>query len=538
MGELVGLACERHLRDLVDGPARGLHFDERAASQGIEFFPCLQHWKGEYFGQPFELAGWQDFIVGSLVGWKNADGLRRFRTAYIEVAKKNGKSALAAGIGLYLLVVDGEPGAEVYAAATKLDQARIVFEDARKFVLATPGIRRRCVVLQKSISFPEINGVFQVLVGAGDTTDGLNVHGAIVDEVHRHKTRAMLDVLNYGTAARRQPLFFMITTAGDALAQVCREQHDYTIKVVSGALKNDAWFGYVAALDKEDDWADERVWHKPNPGLGINLRLDDLRRQFNEASGRAAAQSSFRRLRLNDWVDASEAWLSQTDWRQGAGAIDLDRLAGRECFGGLDLSSKIDISAFVLTFPPCESDPNWVFLCRFFMPEETIAEAEHRDRVPYRQWVEDGHLIATDGAVVDQDRIKTEVLDLAERFGFSTIGYDPWNSTKLVTELTTEGFQMIELRQGVATLGAPSKEFEAIVRAGNFRYGDNPVMKWMSANVVVKRDDNDNLMPKKGKSTGRIDGIMGAIFGVKCWLLVNPHGEFTYEAGEMFAGAA
>jgi phage terminase large subunit-like protein len=300
---MVRLACERHLDDLAEGAGRGLRFDLAAARHAIEFFGFLRHSKGEWAGQTFELAPWQAFIVGALFGWKRNDGLRRFRTAYCAVPRKNGKSSIAAGIGLYLLVADREQGAEVYSAATSRDQARIVFDEAKRMVASSPALRRRVDMLINNLHVAPTNSRFMPLSSDSSTMDGLNVHGAIIDELHAHKTRNVVDVLETATGARRQPLLFEITTAGYDRHSICFEHHDYSLKVLQGIVRDDAWFAVIAGAEEGDDWTDPEVWRKANPNLGRSVKEDDLRRKAEKAIALPGAQNAFRRMHLNEWTE-------------------------------------------------------------------------------------------------------------------------------------------------------------------------------------------------------------------------------------------
>ena len=341
---LVRLACQRHLDDLASGGGRGLRFELAAARHAIEFFGFLRHSKGEWAGETFTLAPWQAFIVGALFGWKRDDGLRRFRTAYCAVPRKNGKSSTSAGIGLYLLVADGEQGAEVYSAATTRDQARIVFDEARRMVATSPALRRRVELLINNLHVAASASRFMPLSSDSSTMDGLNVHGAIIDELHAHKTRGVVDVLDTATGARRQPLLFEITTAGYDRHSICFEHHDYSIKVLDGVLQDDSWFAYIAAADEGDDWTDPKVWRKANPNFGISVKEDDLARKAEKAVALPGAQNAFRRLHLNQWTEQAERWIDMAAWDACDAPVDPERLRGRACFGGLDLSTTTDLS--------------------------------------------------------------------------------------------------------------------------------------------------------------------------------------------------
>jgi phage terminase large subunit-like protein len=341
---LVRLACARHLDDLGSDGSRGLHFHPQAAQHAIDFFGFLRHSKGEWAGQTFTLAPWQAFVVGSLFGWQRMDGLRRFRTAYCAVPRKNGKSTLSAGIGLYLLVADGEQGAEIYSAATTRDQARIVFDEAKRMVGSSPALKRVSVLIN-NLNVEASASRFMPLSADASSMDGLNVHGAIIDELHAHRTRHVVDVLETATGARRQPLLFEITTAGYDRHSICFEHHDYAIKLLEGVLQDDSWFAYIASADENDDWTNQKVWRKANPSFGISVKADDLARKAEKAIALPGAQNAFRRMHLNEWTEQAERWIDIGAWDACDGQVNLEHLRGRTCFGGLDLSTTTDVTA-------------------------------------------------------------------------------------------------------------------------------------------------------------------------------------------------
>ena len=336
VGQRVRQAVERHVGDLRSAKDRGLRFDPKAAERVLKFFGFLHHSKGEWAGRPFVLSPWQVFILWVVFGWKRADGTRRFRTAYIEIGRKNGKSTLAAGVALYLFAADQEPGAEVYTAATKRDQARIVHSEAIRMVQSSPGLQRFIDIFKDNLSMLRTNSKYEPLGADADTMDGLNVHGAIIDELHAHKTRNLWDVLETATGARRQPLIFAITTAGFDRQSLCWQQHDYAEKVLDRIVSDDTHFAFVAALDSEDDWTDRAAWIKANPNLGVSVKPESLEEQCVKAESLPSAQNAFRRLRLNQWTEQSERWIDLAVWDEGAIAVDPEALRRRRCFGGLD----------------------------------------------------------------------------------------------------------------------------------------------------------------------------------------------------------
>jgi phage terminase large subunit-like protein len=523
---LVRLACKRHLRDLETGKQRGLYFDSEAGQHAVEFFSFLKHSKGEWAGQSFELSPWEIFIVYVLFGWKKKGGLRRFSAGYAEVARKNGKSTLCAGIGLYLFFADGEPGAEVYCAATKKDQARIVFKEAERMRKASPALSKRIVSFRDNMNIPGTASKFEPLGADEDTLDGLNIHGAIIDEYHAHKTAKVFDVIDTATAARRQPLTFTITTAGFDRESPCWKQHAYCERVLEEIVPDDSIFIFIAGLDKDDDWEDERNWHKANPNLLVSVKIDDLRRKAHKAKNEPSSLNTFLRLHLNKWTNQDTAWIRMEKWNACVGyplaGIDakvlhdqmLERLAGRLCIIGLDLSSKVDLTAAVKLFPPIEEDPHWIVIPRFFMPADNVDKRVKEDRVPYDVWIREGFITATDGNVVDFDFIRATVLKDCDAFDVREVAFDPWNATQLSTQLIDDGVTMVEHRQGYASMSEPTKNLGALVLSKKLAHLGNPVLKWMASNIVIKTDEAGNIKPNKNKSGEKIDGLVALIMAL------------------------
>lgn len=499
-------ACERHLEDLEGGADRGLTFDPAAAQHAVDFFGFLKHSKGEWAGEVFQLAPWQTFLVAVLFGWKREDGFRRFRTAYVEVPRKSGKSTLAAGVGLYLFFADGEPGAEVYTAATKRDQARITHGEAARMVKASPALRRRIGSFRDNLHVLATASKFEPLGADADFMDGLNVHGAIIDELHAHRTRAVWDVLETATGSRRQPLLFSITTAGYDRESICWELHEYSQKVLEGVIEDDTFFAFIAALDEGDDWADETVWAKVNPSLGVSVKLDDLRRKAVKAKETPAAQNAFRRLHLCEWTQQEERWLDIEDWNACAFPVDLAALRGRRCFAGLDLSSTTDLTALVLYFP--RDDAPSEVLPYFWMPGENILQRMRRDRVPFDAWARDGYLELTEGNIVDYDAIRKRVHEVAELYDLAEIVYDRWNATALITQLQNDGLTVVPFGQGFASMTAPTKELEKLVLGRQLAHAGHPVLRWNVSNAMVRQDPAGNYKPDRAKSRDRIDGVV------------------------------
>lgn len=515
--EAVRQACERHQRDLEDGEDRGLWFDDRTARMAIGFFSLCKHSKGEWAGTPLMLEPWQQFVIASLFGWKREDGMRRFRTGYIEVARKNGKTtAFLAALGLYLLLADGEPGAEIYSAATKRDQARISHAEATRMAKASPSIRNEVKIVRDNIHIPETASKFEPLGADADTMDGLNVHGALIDEIHAHKTSATWDVLETATGARRQPLTVAVTTAGFDRQSLCWDLHEYTQKVLSDTIEDDSWFGIIYTLDEDDDWDKEENWLKANPNLGVSKKLDDMHRLATRAKEMPSRLNSFQRLHLNIWTQAETKWIPPEHWAQCAEAVDAKGLQGRMCYGGLDLSRSTDITAFVLVFPPQAEGDRYQVLCRFWVPDEAMHERTRQDRVPYEQWVREGYIEATPGNVIDYDWILHQIDEDAQRYDIQEIAFDAWGAAQIQTDLMDMGGEewLVQFRQGYRSMSPPTKELERLILDHNLAHGNNPVLNWMADNLVVREDPAGNIKPDKEKSTERIDGMVALIMGL------------------------
>lgn len=528
-GESVRLACKRHLDDLEQGHRRGLSFKLTDALRAIQFFPdVLRLAEGEFAGKPFELGLWQKFIIGSLFGWKSADGHRRFRTAYIEIGKGNGKSPMAGGTGLYMMNADGEIGAHCFAAAVTREQANILFQDAVKMVDASPAMTARITKSGKRHVFNLANvstgSFFRPVSSEGKGLDGKRVHFAALDEIHEHPTALVVDKMRAGTKGRRQALIFEITNSGYDRHSVCYHHHDYSRKILEGILENDQWFAYICHLDvcqecrdagktlpsceKCDQWTDEKVWIKPNPNLDVSITSKYLREQVREAQGMPSKENIVKRLNFCMWTEQAVRWLPMDKWDGCKGHVDKAILAKAACFAGLDLANTSDLAAMVLVFPDGEG---YKLLPYFWVPEDTVRVRSEKERIPYDIWVREGFIKATEGAVIDYDVIRRDVNELAEKYSIQEIDLDPWNATQIRAQLEADGFQVVEIRQGFQTMSAPTKELERLIRAQLIEHGGNPVLRWNASNVSVRTDPAGNLKPDKERSIEKIDGITALI---------------------------
>lgn len=508
-GHLVVKACERHLDDLVHAPGRGLIFDEDQAQWAIDFFPSLlKHSKGEWAGQPLDLMPWQQFLIGSAFGWMRADGTRRFRLVYIEIPRKNGKSTLAAGVGILLAFFDDEPGAEVYAAATKRDQAKIVWSEARQMVLASPNIRRRVRVLVANLNDPHSASKFEPLGADADSMDGLNIHGRIIDELHAHKTRAMWDVLETATGARRQPLGFVITTAGADKASVCFEQHEYAIKVLEGVIHDDTLFAYIATIDEGDDPFDPATWAKANPNLGISVKLDDLERKAKKAQEVAGETNAFLRLHLDVWTQSVSRWLSPELWAHGDQAATS--VKGRPLFIGID--AVRDFASLVKWFPDGEGGGD--ALPEFFIPEELVDQMERDEGMPYREWARQGLIDLTDGDLTDFDNLLERVKKLSEEYDLQQIAIRRYNTIQFQGDLVGAGYEVVPFSSGFAHFAGPTAETERLLEEGKLRHGGHPVLRLMADNTSVRKNSDGDKRPDQEASGGRIGGMTALIMAL------------------------
>lgn len=516
-GQLIRLAVKRHLLDLQKGKKRGLRFDEQKASDAIEFFSYLKHSKGEWAGQSFTLEPWQKFIVWVLFGWVKKDGTRRFKTGYLEVPRKNGKSTLGAGIGLKLAFADDEPGAEVYSAATKKDQAIIVHGEATRMVKASPDLIDVIQVYKNSLTRIDKAQKYEPLGADEDTLDGLNVHAAIVDELHAHKTRGVYDLMETGTSARRQPLLFAITTAGtdQTEASICWEQHVYVEQILRGVIEDDTYFGFICNMDEKDDWQDERNWHKANPNLGVSKKLDYMRDQALKAKNMPSKLNTFLRLDLNQWTQQVTRWIDLGLWDKNAGApIDESELHGKPCYAGLDLSSVSDLTAFVLLFRDPASGVASV-LCRFWCPEARLSDEHNRYRDQYEAWAREGLITTTPGNAIDYEAVKAQVLKDASTFQIQELAVDRlFQGYQMSMQLAEEGLTVAACGMGFMSMAGPTAELERRLLSHSLRHGGHPLLRWMANNVAVKEDPAGNKKPDKAQSQGKIDGIVALLLAL------------------------
>jgi phage terminase large subunit-like protein len=529
VSEYARKAVERHVNDLKKQGTKkfSFTFDPSEGQRVIKFFSLLRHSKGEWAGSVFQLAPWQEFLIYVVFGWRTIEKTRRFRTVYLEVPRKNGKTTLAAGIGLYLLRGDNEPGAEIYAAATKYDQAKLCHTEAVRMVKSSPGLRGRISVYRNNLSIDETNSKFEPVGRDHDTLDGLNIHGAIIDELHVHKTREMWDVIDTGTGSRRQPLIFCITTAGFDRQSICWENHEYVEKILDGIINDETFFGIIYTVDEGDNWNDESTWAKANPNYGISVYAHDLKRKAKKAAEMPSALNAFLRKHLDIWTQSETAWLTHELWGACSMPVDPDGLKGRMCYAGLDLSTNIDVTAFVMVFPPETENDQFKVLCRFFIPQDSIEVRVRRDRVPYDVWVRQGFIMATPGNRIDLKFVVDQIDQDATTYDLMQIAYDRWGAAQVVADLQELGYDeepgdddeqiarcLVRFGQGYASMSSPAKELERLVLGREIAHGGNPVLTWMMSNVIMSEDPAGNIKPDKKKSTEKIDGVVALLMGL------------------------
>lgn len=513
--ELVILACKRHLNDLKKSKTKAFpyKFDVDLANRYLDFFDLLKHSKGELAGQPIHLELWQCFRIGSVFGWVHKEtGLRRFFEAYHQVPRKNGKSTEAAGVGVELLTIDGEQGAEVYSAATKKDQARIIFDEAKRMVNASSHIKRHINIYQTNMSMPMSNSKFEPLSSDANSLDGLNIHGGIIDELHAHKTRDVYDVLVTATGARKQPLIWIVTTAGFNTNGICYEKYEYSVKVLKGVIEDDRFFCYIAQADENDDPFDENTWIKANPNIGVSCSLEDLRTKAKQAKEIPAALTNFMVKHLNMWVNAETAWMNMQKYKECEEAnsdFDIGQLEGERCFCGVDLSATTDITSVNLEFPLHDGRYAWINHC--FLPEDGILEKERRDKVPYTAWAREGYITLTPGPTIDYEWIQSYIMEMGKKYQIQEIDYDPWNSTQFANNLMNEGFECVEIRQGFKTLSEPIKDVEKLILEKRLITFNNPVLRFAISNAVPSLDPAGNIKLDKSKASKRIDPIIAGV---------------------------
>ena len=489
------------------------YFDKESAIKAINFIEKFcSHTKGELAGKPFLLEDWQKEIVGNIFGWKSEEtNLRKYRTVFIEVPRKNGKTTLCAAISLYMLFADSERGSEVYAAAGDRNQAGIVFEIAKGMILNSHELTSRSKVFRNSITHEAKGNFFQAISSDSKTKHGFNANCIIFDELHTQPNRDLWDTLTTSTGSRRQPLTMAITTAGYDKQSICYEVYNYAKKVEDGSIEDETFYPVIFEADEEDDISLESTWKKANPNYGISLRKEYMEQEARKAVSVPSYQNTFKRLMLNIWTDSQTQWIGHNEWIECATDFDYKSLDGMKCWGGLDLASTRDISAFVLVF---EVEKKYVFLPFLFIPEDNAKKRSDRDGVDYMTWIKQGNVIATPGDVADYNFIRAKINELSVKYKIQSIAYDRWNASMLVTELMNDGANMSPFGQGFVSMSAPTKELEKLILSKEIVHDNNPAMNWMLSNVAVMEDPAGNIKIAKNKSKEKVDGIVSMVMAL------------------------
>lgn len=505
-------ACERQKNDLKK--MTEYHFDEYRANEVVNFTEGLRHIKGtKYAGTNIHVEDWQAFILTTVFGWVNDDGLRRFRTVYIECPRKNGKSTFSAPVALFLLAADMEAGAEVYSAATTRDQAKIVWEDAKRMVERCPEIKQGLGVETSAhaVFVKRTASTFKALSrDSQGNLDGLNVHGAIIDELHAHKDRGIFDVIETATGARAQPLIWAITTAGSNRAGICYEQQAYVRKILDKTHDDDTYFGIIYTIDEGDDIFSPKTWEKANPNWGVSVSPDDMERKAVKARQMAAAQNNFLTKHLNVWVNADSNWMNMTDWDACADpSLDLADFEGQPCVISNDLATKVDLAASIKLFwRDIEGVRHYYAFGRYYLPEDAAEDGRNSQ---YSGWARDGKLTLTDGNVTDFSVIEDDIREDAKRFEVQNCAFDPWQASAIMQRLQQDGLPVVEYRQTVQNLSEPMKELEALVLSKRFHFDGDSVLSWNISNVVCHIDAKENIYPRKERPENKIDGAVALI---------------------------
>jgi phage terminase large subunit-like protein len=524
-GPLVRLACERHQRDLVDGPGRGLRWDAVAAARPIRFIESVL--KLPDSGRAFTLHAWQRFIVASLYGWLTAEGTRRFRSAFIEAAKGAGKTPLVAALMLYAFLEDGEPAAECYSAAPSRDQSMIAFRDAARMVQASPALRKSVEVLEQALFHRASGSVVRPLSAEARTLDGRRVHFGALDELQEHGDRNVIDKVRASTKARTQPLIVEITNSGWDRESVCWQHHELTREILEGLRANDEWFGYVCGLDAGDDWQDPTVWPKANPSLPTLPGVRYLREQITEAAAMPARQSIVRRLNLCEWVESSSIWLDMAAVREcAAPALDVAAFARQPVVLGVDIGATDSMTVVALLHRA--GDDTTRVLVHGFLPEARLGELIARDKIPYDVWVRAGWVELTPGSIVQMDRVRTYVRELARQVTITAVAYDDWGAVSFVQQLEADGLVAVKVDQSPKGLTAACREWERLVAERKLRYGACPVLEAHVARTRVRVTDA-GIMPVKMAETARIDAVSAALTALAHLIVTPPEPASVYE---------
>ena len=517
------LTFERHKADLRMAPENGWYFDKRAAERVFDFCSLVKHSPDKRTWITFEPEPWQAAIIYIVFGWMKSDGSRRFNYAYIELPKKNGKTTYAAIISSYLLFFDGEEDAEIYHAATVEKQAHICFDKAKRMIEKSPSLARRARVLTNNVSIQATGSKMEPLGRDSESMEGINPHGAVIDEYHvfTWKNNFVFENIQSATVNRRQPLIVIITTSGRDKDLPCFEYRNLCIDILKGIKKQADTFAVIYTLDEDDDWKDPEVWKKANPNWGISVLPDRFEDEFKGALNSRSKEVSFKTKNLNLWVDAPTVWIPDEKWMMCMHGLSYDDLKGQPCYAGLDLASSIDINALALFFPNIKGHSAVRIFC--WIPEDKIKEKE--DKVDYALWVKQGHIFSTPGGIIDVDQQSEDLLRILGDYKIEGLAYDPYMAHHgIIQSLQKGGFPVGQLdlyAQSLKNMSAPTKKFEAMVMSGELEHFGNPVLRWMLRNVMLIVDTNENIKPDKKRSREKIDGIVASITAVGEYLTLT-----------------
>jgi phage terminase large subunit-like protein len=494
----------------------GFHFDEAAADRVCEFFEerltFTTDFPGGKAGDPFRLQPWQRKFLRELFGWKRADGRRRYKRAGLFVPRKNGKTELAAGLGLYLTGADGENAAEVYSAAGDRQQAARMHEAAGRMVNQSPGLSKHYRVFKRAITFEATGSSYRTVSADARLSHGSRPHAVLFDELHVQKNRDLWEALASGQGSRSQPLLIWISTAGIYDREgLCFKEYEYACKVRDGVIEDPEFLPMIFEAGKDEDWTSPETWKKANPNLGVSIDPGWFEAECRKAQEDPGAENQFRAFNLNQWVEQAIRWMPIAKWDACAGPVDEAALAGKPCWSGLDLGQTSDITALVHVFAV---DGRLVWLPRFWIPKEAMLRRSRRDRVPYKQWCDEGLIEATPGDVTDYDYVIKRAFEDADKFRIKEIAFDRWGAAQVSQRLEAEGLTVVPFGQGYASMSHPTKELMRHVLDGKLQHGGNPVLRWMAGNVVVEQDAAGNLKPSKRKSNEKIDGIVAGVMGL------------------------
>lgn len=513
--------------------AKDSTYNKDAADFAVSFIECLCHTKGTWAGKPFDLIDWQEKIIRDIFGILKPDGYRQFNTAYVEIPKKQGKSELAAAVALLLCCADGEERAEVYGCAADRQQAAIVFDVAADMVRMNPALKKRCkkiLASQKRLIYEPTNSFYQVLSADAYSKHGFNVSGVIFDELHTQPNRKLYDVMTKGSGdARTQPLYFLITTAGNDENSICYQVHQKAIDIMKGRKHDPRFYPVIYGAGRDEDWSSPEVWKKANPSLGITVKMEKVKDAYNSAKENPAEENTFRQLRLNQWVKQDVRWMPMDKWDACAFPVDPNELRGRDCYGGLDLSSTTDITAFVLVFPPGDDSEGYTLLPYFWIPEDNVDLRVRRDHVPYDIWKQQGYLQTTEGNVVHYGFIEHFIDDLGKKYHIREIAFDRWGAVEMVQNLEGMGFTVVPFGQGFKDMTPPTKELMRLTLEKKIAHGGHPVLRWMMDNIYIRTDPAGNIKPDKAKSTEKIDGVVATIMGLDRAIRNEDNGDSVYD---------